>query len=236
MATASSAARYSATSRKIGFFWPQILLRITPSAHTLKGFRAWVLSEEFPEKLRVTFLNQEIYLDMSQEDLENHSSVKVEIYRGLENLNREVDWGKLYADGVLVSNEEADVSNNPDGVAVFWVSLEANLVRLVPSKNRYMEIEGSPDWILEVLSDSSVGKDTKKLREAYHRARIREYWLVDARGPDLLFQILHWRKSGYVAAPVKDGWQYSKVFGRNFRLVREPARRGLWKYTLLVKK
>src|SRR5437763_16321654 len=43
-----------------------------------------------------------------------------------------------------------------------------------------------------------------------------------------------WRKSGYVAAPNKDGWQRSRVFGRSFKLNRKPARQGLWKYALLV--
>ena len=88
---------------------------------------------------------------------------------------------------------------------------------------------------MEVVSDSSVIKDTQLLRRAYHRAHIQEYWLLDAREDDILFQILHWRKSGYMPGPNKDGWQRSKIFARNFKLIRKPARHGLWKYTLLVR-
>jgi Uma2 family endonuclease len=111
-------------------------------------------------------------------------------------------------------------------------------VRLVPragQTERYREIEGTPDWVLEVLSDSSVEKDTEKLRGAYHRAGIPEYWLVDARGEEVVFQILHWRKTGYAAARVRDGWQHSRVFGRSFRLERQRDDLGLWEYTLHVR-
>ncbi len=51
-------------------------------------------------------------------------------------------------------------------------------------------------------------------------------------GPAIVFQIFQWRKTGYVPAPKRGGWQRSAVFGRDFRLVREPARMGLWEYTL----
>jgi Uma2 family endonuclease len=37
-----------------------------------------------------------------------------------------------------------------------------------------MELEGTPDWVLEVVSQSSVAKDTKWLRESYHKAGIPE--------------------------------------------------------------
>src|SRR5256885_8764701 len=45
----------------------------------------------------------------------------------------------------------------------------------------YLELEGTPDMVLEVVSESSVQKDTKRLRQLYWQAGIREYWLVDAR-------------------------------------------------------
>jgi Uma2 family endonuclease len=127
------------------------------------------------------------------------------------------------------------VSNNPDAAAILWKSLQSGKVRYVSHQGRELEIEGSPDWILEIVSDSSVFKDTVQLRKAYHRARISEYWLVDARGKDIDFQILCWRKNGYVAAPAQNGWVRSRVFARWFRLTRQKDRRGGWKYTLEVK-
>ncbi len=209
-----------------------ILLHVPPDAHTLKGFRKWALSDACPEKLPVMFLGGEIYIDMSKEGIRTHAAVKTEVAVSLGILNREVDFGKLYINGVLLTNEEADVSNNPDMLAVFWESLEKNLVHYVTRGDREVEIVGSPDWALEIVSRSSVTKDKRQLRQAYHRARIREYWIIDARRPDISFVVLYWRKSGYAAARHRDGWVRSRVFGRDFRLTRTEDRRGAWKYTL----
>jgi Uma2 family endonuclease len=214
-------------------------LRIPPSATKLDGFRRWVKSRDFPDKVRVTFLNGEICLDMSKEEIQTHALVKAEIGRGVMNLNRGTRLGQFYPDGVLITNEDAGVSNNPDGAFVTWETFEKGLVRLVPHegrRGRFLEIEGIPDWILEIVSQSSVRKDTKDLRLAYHRARIPEYWLIDARGENISFQILQWRKSGYVSVGNRDGWQRSRVFERSFRLSRSVARMGLWEYTLEMRK
>ncbi len=213
-----------------------LFLCIPASAHTLAGFRAWVLSDDFPEKgVRVTFISGEVYLDMSLEELETHAKVKSEVCRVLLNLNHESKLGILYLDGVLISNEEADVSNNPDATLLSRKSIRSGRVRQVPRKGEegeYMEIEGTPDWVLEIVSKWSAKKDAQRLREAYHRAGIPEYWLINARGEAIDFQVLLWRKKGYTAAPVRDGWQKSRVFGREFRLARERDDLGLWEYTL----
>jgi Uma2 family endonuclease len=147
-------------------------------------------------------------------------------------LNEELDFGEVFINGVLASNVEADVSNNQDMIAVFWESLEKNLVHYVSRDERDVEIVGSPDWAIEIVSKSSVTKDYEQLRHAFHRAGIREYWIIDARGDDIRFLILHWRKSGYAAAAQNDGWVRSRVFQREFRLTRKRNRRGAWKYTL----
>jgi Uma2 family endonuclease len=85
---------------------------------------------------------------------------------------------------------------------------------------------------MEIVSNTSVRKDTRRLREAYHRAGIREYWLIDARGEEIHFQVLQHTPAGYVAAPGRGGWQRSAVFGRLFRLQRRRGRLRLWRYTL----
>src|SRR5262245_58438025 len=131
---------------------PDDLLRIPADVHKLDGFRKWVLSDEFPEKLRVFFWRGEVWLDMSKEEIRTHATVKTECARVLANLNEEVDYGNLYVNGVLVTNKRARVSNNPDMVAVFWDSLEAGRVRYARRRTQEMEIVGSPDWILEIVS------------------------------------------------------------------------------------
>jgi Uma2 family endonuclease len=218
-----------------GEFRDGALLCIPRDAHTLAGFRAWALSDACPEKLPLMFLRGEIYIDMSKEEIRTHASVKTAVAGAMFNLNEEQEFGDLFINGVLVTNIAADVSNNPDMLAVFWASLDAQLVNYVTHDDRDLEIVGSPDWALEIVSNGSVKKDYEQLRDAYHRAGIREYWIIDARGDEIRFLILHWRKSGYAAAPAQDGWVRSRVFGRQFRLTRKRDRRGGWRSKLDVK-
>lgn len=211
---------------------------IPPTAQTLAGFRAWATSNEFPERGRISFIDQEIFIDMSPEKLEAHNKVKVEIGYVLVGVNKKIKRGEFYGDRTLVSNEEANLSTEPDATFVTWAALESGRVRLVEhagEQGEYKELEGTPDWVLEVVSDSSVAKDTRRLRERYHRAGIPEYWLVDAGGEQIKFQILRQGKAGYEPAPAKAGWQVSRVFSRRFRLTRRRGRMGLWQYTLHVR-
>jgi Uma2 family endonuclease len=211
---------------------------VPPEARDLDGFRRWATRPDFPPGVRVLYDRGAICLDMSNEELETHIKAKTEIARVLQNLLRETDQGEFYGDGALVTNPVAEVSNNPDAVFLSWETLDTERARLIAREGapgQFVEIEGAPDWVLEVVSLSSVNKDTRQLREAYHRAGIPEYWLVDARGEEIDFQILHHRKARYVPAPVKDGWQHSQVFGRSFRLERTRDRRNLWRYTLHVR-
>jgi Uma2 family endonuclease len=212
-------------------------IRIPASAGTHAGFRAWTTSDDFPYHVRPAFINQEIFIDMSGEELETHSQVKSEVNYVLIGLNREQQLGKYYPDGAQVSNEAVGLSSIPDGVLVKKASLQSGLIRMVPRKDRkgqYVELEGRPDWLMEIVSDSSVHKDTVDLRHIYHQARIPEYWIIDARGDEIVFRILHYRRTGYAAAPKRNGWQRSQVFNCSFRLTRQRDDLGLWEYTLHV--
>ncbi len=132
------------------------VLHVPANVHRLPGFRSWVLSEEFPEKLRITFLAGEIYFDMSKEELQTHAAVKTEVCLGIGNVSKKSQPSHL----------------------------------------------------------------------------VTEYWLIDARGEEIVFQILLWRKSGFVEAPERNGWNKSRVFGGEFRLERRRNDFGLWEYTL----
>ncbi len=88
--------------------------------------------------------------------------------------------------------------------------------------------------MLEILSPSSRRKDSKLLREAYFKAGIPEYWLVDALGEAVDLQILVAGKDGYVAVESQNGWLASPTFGCSFRLTREKDEDGFWQYTLHV--
>jgi hypothetical protein len=217
---------------------PTTAVGVPASAFTLAGFRAWARSEESPPQARLTFLDGEVIIDMSGEELGVHGLVRTAVCGGVHPLVMEDQMGLLYMGGALITNVAANVSNIPDAVLLTYASLDAGRVRAVPGARgpgQLQEFEGIPDWVLEVVSATSVRKDTVLLREAYHRAGIPEYWLIDARREEIDFQILIYRPGGYEAAPQRGGWQRSPLFRRRFRLVREDARSGFRTYTLQVK-
>lgn len=74
--------------------------------------------------------------------------------------------------------------------------------------------------MVEIVSDSSVQKDTQRLPSAWFAVGLQEYWLADARGESLLFTT-HRRGE--------------EVFGRRFRLERDRDDLNYWTYGLLVR-
>ena len=43
-------------------------------------------------------------------------------------------------------------------------------------------VRGGPDWVVEVLSESTRKRDMTIKRDAYKKAGVREYWMVDIEG------------------------------------------------------
>ncbi len=209
------------------------------AAENLDGFRAWVTSEEFPEKWRASFLSGEIQLDMSPEETETHNKVKWEIGRALLTLTRVLKNGTYYGDGVLLTHRKAKLSTEPDGMFVSKEALRSGRIRRIARENRhgeYVELMGSPDMAVEVVSRSSWKKDTQDLLDLYYRAEIPEYWLIDALGEEIDFKMFRRGNREYVAVESQRGWLTSQVFGRNFKLVRARDGEGDWQYDLKIKK
>jgi Uma2 family endonuclease len=208
------------------------------SATTLEGFRAWAHSDAFPSSGRISFIQGEVLIDMSPEELDNHNKVKTEVTSAVHRLVQDSDRGAVYSDGTLLTNAVAGLSTEPDALFVSWETLESGGVVRIPRlehPGEHIELQGAPDWVLEVVSRSSRVKDARLLRDAYHRAGVPEYWLIDALGEAIDFQILLRERDGYAAAPRKDGWQSSSVFKpHRFRLERDRDRAGGWSYRLRI--
>lgn len=186
---------------------------------TLAAFRRWLRYDAFPEAGRISYLDGQLWVDMSKEQIFTHNHVKQEFNLVIGGLVKAERIGRYFPDGVFVTNDEAGLASQPDGTFVASKSLEAGRVRLIEGeKEGFLEIDGSPDMVLEVVSAGSVEKDTQTLRELYWRAGITEYWLVDARSDPLSFTILQWRSTGYSSVRKQAGWLKSKVFARSFRL------------------
>jgi Uma2 family endonuclease len=201
----------------------------------LESFRRWCDAEDVPEKARIWYLKGEVWIDMSKEQIFSHVLVKTEIAAQLTRLVKAEKLGLYLGDGVRLSNVSADFSVRPDGTFIAYATLQSGQVRLVEGmEGGYLELEGAPDLVLEVISRSSVRKDTVFLRRAYAAAGIREYWLVDARKEPLSFTILRLGTRGYVAARKQHGWNKSAVFGKAFRLLQQTSPLGHPDYRLEI--
>jgi Uma2 family endonuclease len=127
--------------------------------------------------------------------------------------------GDFIPDRMLLVNEAANLSTEPDGLFYLWTTMKSGRLRLVPGKKSgYTQLEGTPDSVLEIVSDGSQTKDLITLRDLYWKAQIPEYWLVDARKDETRFDILRHAPEGYLQSPGEDGWQHSEILGRSFRI------------------
>ena len=188
----------------------------------LESFRRWAHSDEFPEHGSFSYLNGEIWVDLSMEELFSHNQVKGEFTAVLGAIAKLLQLGYFICDRMLLSYPTVNLSTEPDGCFCFWETVKSGRLRFIPgAQGGYMELEGSPDMVLEIVSRGSVKKETERLRELYWRAGITEYWLVDARGEAPRFDIFRHAKDGYVPTEPQDGWLFSTVFGQAFKLTHE---------------
>jgi Uma2 family endonuclease len=210
---------------------------IPSTAYSLVGFREWSLSDKYPERGQVTFSPDELIIDMSPELFETHNFIKVEIGFVLYGLVRARQSGNFFGDRALFTNVSASISTEPDSIFVSNESLESGRCQLLKSARTGIsrELVGSPDWILEIVSPTSVKKDKELLPAAYFRAGVHEYWLVDALGDDIDFQIMVPGKESFVPVEPSAGWLASPTFNQLFRLAREKNKFGSWRYTLHMK-
>lgn len=204
--------------------------RIPEDALTFDGFQRWIDSGKFPETGRIDYLEGDVEVDMSPEDLYTHGTLKTAISSKLHILVAEAELGYVFSDSTRLKSRFVDLSVEPDVVVVLRETLKAGKVRSSPASQRkrpgrYSGLDGAADLVVEVVSDGSVKKDTKRLPPLYARAGIYELWLVDARDENLRFEI-QTLQSGHYATVRNDteGWVHSPCLGRSFRLVRVQQR------------
>jgi Uma2 family endonuclease len=211
-----------------------------PFVGDLTGFRRWAHSDRFPERGRIDYIAGNIEVDMSPEDLFTHGTLKTEVARGVARRVNELDLGHTCISDTRISSISAELSAEPDIVVVSFQALDEGRVRLMPKatgeEGRFVEVEGAADLIVEIVSDGSATKDKERLPVAYFRAGVREYWLIDARGPQLLFHTHYRGTDGFAKTPHDvDGFRRSEVLDGDFRLDRDRHQRGHWVYELKMR-
>ena len=202
-------------------------------ARTLDGFRRWAatLGERGP---RVSFARGRMHVEMTPQNYDTHEPLVAAINTALRGLAHELDLGRYFLPPSWFTHEAAALSTEPDGFFATWRTLQEGLLIVNPA--RRTEMLGRPDMVLEVVSDTSARKDLLEHVEDYAAAGICEYWLADARSPELVFRILTLAPDRtYVAQPMDtDGWVASPLWGRRFRIRRFIDRVGLSDFALDV--
>jgi Uma2 family endonuclease len=193
----------------------------------IDSFRHWQNSEDFPEHGRIWWLCGKVWADINMEQVFTHVRVKTVITSVLDALANRESLGLVLGDGLALSNFGADISGRPDATFIASQTLQSDRIRLLEgAEGGFIELQGTPDMVLEVVSKSSVHKDTVTLRRAYWEAGIPEYWLVDARGDVPAFDILRHAARGYVASRKRDGWIKSAAFDKEFRFLKSTTALG----------
>lgn len=217
-----------------------------PVCAGLGEFRNWSRSVDFPDLGRIDWIEGRIEVDMSPENLFTHGTLKTELAARIYGLIREGDRGEVFVDRTRVVCPAADLSVEPDVVVVMHAAIDAGRVRFVPAGGQpiapaasavssFVEIEGGPDLVVEIVSDASVHKDTRRLPPAYHAAGVREFWIVDARAQPPVFRVLHRGPREFEPLPLDaDGWTESLVLERQVRLTAHQTPRGIPRYELQI--
>ncbi len=205
---------------------------------SLDDFRRWTHTEAFPDVGRIDYVVGRIEVDMSPEDLFTHGTPKTEIAARLHARVKHANWGHVFIDRTRVASVTAKLSAEPDIVLVSRQSLKSGQVRLVPKASgqpdRFVEIEGAADLVIEIISDSSEHKDTELLPTAYFQAGVHELWLIDVRGAAVQFRIYVRGTSEFEAVTANmDGFCRSAVMAADFRLERTRDDDGYWRYDLI---
>ena len=124
----------------------------------LDDFVDWTHAPEFPADANVLYFDGNILLDDSMERA-LHSAIKSAISASIRVWSEQHVPGIVYIDSMRFMHRDADLSSEPDVIFVSEASLNNNEVILADG-DASLEVQGSPDIVVEIISASSNNKDT----------------------------------------------------------------------------
>jgi len=196
---------------------------VPPDVVDLDSFLDWIDTAELPEKTRLHFIEGETSVDDEMEEAFSHNQLKTFLFHAITSEVLETRRGMFFTDGMLVVNRAAGLSCEPDGMFVLQSTLDSGRLEFARgkrSKGVATRVVGTPDVVIEILSDGSVEKDEVKLYESYWKAGIPEYWLLDARADEIRFDLNRHGAGRYEVVEPVDGWRASGIFGKSIRIDR----------------
>lgn len=211
-------------------------VRVPSDVFELDRFREWAHSDEFPQAGEISFFAGDVDVDLSREDIGSHNQVRLALTTEIAIRNRRYDLGEVFCKRAFLVNESAELATEPDLIFCSWRRFRTGGIELrewVEGSGEFVELAGCPDLVVEVVSDSSVRKDTKVLFDLYFKAGVLEYWLIDARGVEFDFQLLTRGTEQFEAVVTnEDGFVHSSVLSGDFRLTRSQNELGRFDYSL----
>lgn len=201
------------------------------------AFLRWLKKADIPDDFPVGFVNNRVWVEPMAERAFSHNRIKTAVAETLGPLIRGQKLGVYFGDGMLFTSKEFKFTTAPDGMFVSKATADAGRVWLTGAKEGEEDTQllGSPDLIVEVVSDGSEFKDTEWLMSGYWNAGVREYWLIDGRKEPVRFTIYRRGPKGFVAVRRSEGWARSPVLDRSFRFTHAEALLGKQDYQLEVR-
>lgn len=193
-----------------------------------ESFRRWMHSTAFPDEGKICFINGQVWVDPLMGEHLSHNRLRTEIARVLANLMIATRFGEFISEGMRYSHLESGLATEPDGMIISKDARRTGRVRFVGGeKGLHTEAVGSPEVVIEIVSESSEVKDTEWTMSAYFDAEVDEYWVFDARDEDdLRFDIFKRGKKEFVAVKKSGGWVKSAVLNTSFRLTQTEDEEG----------
>src|SRR4051794_11375429 len=78
------------------------------SVNSLASFRRWVATDDFPEEGRICWLDNDVWADLSMEQIFTHVRVKTRICSVLDTIATDSQMGLFLADGALLVNVDVE--------------------------------------------------------------------------------------------------------------------------------
>lgn len=122
-----------------------------------------------------------------------HQDISKDLLIILYNQLERKGFGKVFASPIDVVLSNTDVVQ-PD---VLFISKER--MNIITKQN----IQGAPDLVIEILSEGTEKRDLVFKRKLYHRAGVKEYWIVDPEKRTL--EILVHEPDDYASRAVYSG-------------------------------
>lgn len=138
--------------------------------HTVADYLGW------PEEVRCELIHGMVY-DMSPSPVIEHQLVVGKLHLALGNfIGRGGGGGPGTGCTVLLS--PVDVVLSEDTVVQPDLIVVCDPTKLANGRN----VQGAPDFVLEVLSPATAAKDKREKRALYESSGVREYLIVDPIG------------------------------------------------------